>query len=92
VDPNSKDTLVRVAVDKLKESKKGDDEPKNILVDGQARDEPMPKSNPEHRAEASRERNKEREKERVMDREGEGERDGPLYNHFVHDMSLILIL
>ncbi|XP_062163234.1 cyclin-L1-1-like [Alnus glutinosa] len=50
-DPNSKYTLVRVAVDKLKESKKGDDEPENILVDGQARDEPMPKSNPEHRTE-----------------------------------------
>jgi hypothetical protein len=69
--------LVRVAIDKLKESKKGDDEPKNILVDGQARDEPMPKSNPEHKTEASRERNKEREKkkERVMDRERERERE-----------------
>lgn len=67
--------MVRVAFDKLKESKKGDDEPKKILVDG-ARDEPMPKSNPEHRTEASRERNKEREKkERVMDRERERERE-----------------
>lgn len=68
--------MVRIAIDKLKESKKGDDEPKNILVDGQARDEPIPKSNPEHRTEASRERNKEREKkERVMDKERERERE-----------------
>lgn len=79
--------MVRVAVDKLKESKKGDDEPKNILVDGQAGDEPMPKSNPEHRIEASRERNKEREKkERVMDKERERERE------MVHFTTILFII
>jgi hypothetical protein len=67
----SKDALVRVAIDKLKETKKSDDEPKNSSLDGQAREESIQKSNPEHRTEASRERNKEREKERERDRERE---------------------
>jgi len=65
----SKDALVRVAIDKLKETKKSDDEPKNMPLDGQARDESILKSNPEHRTEASRERNKERERERDRERE-----------------------
>lgn len=68
----SKDALVRVAIDKLKETKKSDDEPKNTPLDGQAREESIQKSNPEHRTEASRERNKEREeRERERDRERE---------------------
>ncbi|KAG2722391.1 hypothetical protein I3760_02G126500 [Carya illinoinensis] len=69
----SKDVLVRAAIDKLKESKKSDDEPKNMPVEGDAREEPMLKSNPEHRAEASRERNKERDRDRDRDRERERE-------------------
>ncbi|XP_059432303.1 cyclin-L1-1 [Corylus avellana] len=69
----SKDALVRVAIDKLKETKKSDDEPKNTPLDGQAREESIQKSNPEHRTEASRERNKEREKERERERDRERE-------------------
>ncbi|XP_041001537.1 cyclin-L1-1 isoform X1 [Juglans microcarpa x Juglans regia] len=67
----SKDVLVRAAIDKLKESKKSEDEPKNMPVEGDAREEPMLKSNPEHRAEASRERNKERDRDRERERERE---------------------
>ncbi|XP_042945285.1 cyclin-L1-1-like isoform X2 [Carya illinoinensis] len=69
----SKDVLIRVAIDKLKETKKSDDEPLNVPVEGDAREEPMLKSYPEHRTEASRERNREREKERERDRERERE-------------------
>lgn len=69
----SKDVLIRVAIDKLKETKKSDDEPTNAPVEGDAREEPMLKSYPEHRTEASRERNREREKERERERDRDRE-------------------
>lgn len=71
----SKDLLVRAAIDKLKEAKKSDDELKNTPIEVDTREEPMLKSNPEHRTEASRERYKEREKERERERDRERERE-----------------
>nr|XP_023913992.1 cyclin-L1-1-like isoform X1 [Quercus suber]XP_023913998.1 cyclin-L1-1-like isoform X1 [Quercus suber]POF25830.1 cyclin-l1-1 [Quercus suber] len=67
----SEDVLLKAPLDKLKESKKNDDELKNMSVEGEAREEPLPKSNSDHRTDASRERNRERE-ERERDREKEG--------------------
>lgn len=71
----SKDLLVRAAIDKLKEAKKSDDELKNTPIEVDTSEEPMLKSNPEHRTEASRERYKEREKERERERDRERERE-----------------
>ena len=62
---------MKAPLDKLKDSKKNDDELKNMSVEGEAREEPLPKSNSDHRTDASRERNRERE-ERERDREKEG--------------------
>ena len=60
--------MVKAPLDKLKDSKKNDDELKNMSVEGEAREEPLPKSNSDHRTDASRERNRQRE-ERERDRE-----------------------
>ncbi|KAF2295828.1 hypothetical protein GH714_034383 [Hevea brasiliensis] len=60
------------ALDKLKESKKSDDESKS--VNGEARDEPIPRSKSEHRAEASGDRSKDRDRDRDRDRERERDR------------------
>ncbi|KDP34899.1 hypothetical protein JCGZ_09187 [Jatropha curcas] len=48
----SKGTLIKAALDKLKDSKKSDDESKP--TDGEARDEAIPRSKSEHRSEANR--------------------------------------
>ncbi|XP_050239126.1 cyclin-L1-1-like isoform X2 [Quercus robur] len=69
----AKEVLVRAAIDKMKDSKKSDDESKNVSVEGEAREEPLPKSNSELKTEASRERNREREKERERERDRERE-------------------
>ncbi|XP_030975211.1 cyclin-L1-1-like isoform X4 [Quercus lobata] len=69
----AKEVLVRAAIDKMKDSKKSDDESKNMSVEGEAREEPLPKSNSELKTEASRERNREREKERERERDRERE-------------------
>ncbi|RVX11575.1 Cyclin-L1-1 [Vitis vinifera] len=53
----SKNSMVKQALDMLKESKKGDDDPKSMAVEGEGREEPIP-SKSEHRTEASGERNK----------------------------------
>jgi hypothetical protein len=68
------DALVRIAIDKLKETKKIDDEPKSMPLDGQAGEDSIQKSNPGRRTEVSRERNRERmrgkaDRERVRERE-----------------------
>ena len=70
----SKNSMVKQALDMLKESKKGDDDPKSMAVEGEGREEPIP-SKSEHRTEASGERNKERDKERERERERERDRD-----------------
>ena len=53
--------MVKRGLDILKESKKGDDDPKSMAVEGEGREEPIP-SKSEHRIEASGERNNERDK------------------------------
>lgn len=71
----SKNSMVKQALDMLKESKKEDDDPKSVLVEGgEGKEESVP-SKSENRTEASGERNKERERERERDRERERERD-----------------
>lgn len=71
----SKNSVVKQALDMLKESKKSDDDPKSLAVEGEGgREEPI-QSKSEHRTEASGERNKEREKERERERERERDRD-----------------
>ncbi|KAA8536921.1 hypothetical protein F0562_029399 [Nyssa sinensis] len=57
-----------VAIDRLKESKKSDDDSNSVPSEGKAR-EPASKSKSEHRTEASGERNNERERERERDKE-----------------------
>ncbi|XP_015581186.1 cyclin-L1-1 [Ricinus communis] len=63
----SRGPIVKPALDKLKDSKKSNDESK--AVDGEARDEPIPRSKSEHRAESSVERSKERDRGRERERE-----------------------
>ncbi|KAJ9175571.1 hypothetical protein P3X46_014114 [Hevea brasiliensis] len=63
---------IKAALDKLKESKKSDDESKS--ANGEARDEPIPRSKSEHRAEASGDRSKDRDRDRDRDRERERDR------------------
>ncbi|KAF8401573.1 hypothetical protein HHK36_012517 [Tetracentron sinense] len=71
----SKDSLIKLALDKLKESKKTDDDSKNVPTEGEAREEPVPKSKAEHRTEAIGERNKEGERERERERPKARDRD-----------------
>ncbi|XP_034702333.1 cyclin-L1-1-like [Vitis riparia] len=70
----SKNSMVKQALDMLKESKKGDDDPKSMAVEGEGREEPIP-SKSEHRTEASGERNKERDKERERERDRDRDRE-----------------
>ncbi|KNA06184.1 hypothetical protein SOVF_183400 [Spinacia oleracea] len=65
----SKDALVKQALDKLKDSKRSDDESKDITTDGEGRDDSMVKSKPEIRTETSGERNRETERDRDRDRD-----------------------
>ncbi|CAK7325529.1 unnamed protein product [Dovyalis caffra] len=67
----SKD-ITKVASDKLKESKRSDDESKP--AEGEARDELIPRSKSEHRTEASGDRSKERDRERERERDRERDR------------------
>ncbi|XP_022932103.1 cyclin-L1-1-like isoform X1 [Cucurbita moschata] len=68
----SKDEMVKSSLHKLKESKKCDDESKSVLLEATTREELVPRSKPDRRAENG-EKNKERERDR--DRERERERD-----------------
>lgn len=79
-----KDTLAKVAVDNLNDSKKSDAEYISMPADGQLREEPLSKSMSEHKTEAREERNKserdksrgkEREKDRVKSRDRDRGRD-----------------
>ncbi|XP_073034291.1 cyclin-L1-1 [Primulina eburnea] len=71
-----KDETVKAALDKLKESKRSDDESKGIPIEEESREESESKLIPNHRTETGGERNKERERgrERERDREREKER------------------
>ncbi|KAL3581450.1 hypothetical protein D5086_015782 [Populus alba] len=62
----SKD-ITKVALDKLKESKKTDDESKP--AEGEAREELIPRSKSDHRTEASGDKSKERDRDRERERE-----------------------
>ncbi|KAJ4956976.1 hypothetical protein NE237_013759 [Protea cynaroides] len=60
----SKGAIVKVACEKLKGSKKSDDDTRSVPTDEEMREEPPSKSKAEHRQESSGERNRERERER----------------------------
>ncbi|XP_042513668.1 cyclin-L1-1-like [Macadamia integrifolia] len=72
----SKGALIKVACEKLKESKKSDDDTKNLPIDEVMREEPPSKSKADHRQEASGERNREKERERSKARDRDRGRDG----------------
>ncbi|KAJ8765889.1 hypothetical protein K2173_020405 [Erythroxylum novogranatense] len=69
----SKGAILKVALDKLKESRKSDDELKTS--GGEAREEPILRPKTEQRTEASGDRSKDRERDRDRDRDRERERD-----------------
>ena len=74
----SKEAKIKMALDKLKESKQSDDESKSIPTKGDAREEPRHISKSEHRTESggenSKERDRERERKRDIDRDREREK------------------
>lgn len=61
--------------EKIKDSKKSDDEPKNLPVEGETKEEPVHKSKSERRTEAGGERSKDRDRDRDRERERERDRD-----------------
>uniref|UniRef100_A0A1D1ZB69 Cyclin-L1-1 n=1 Tax=Anthurium amnicola TaxID=1678845 RepID=A0A1D1ZB69_9ARAE len=71
-DPSlSKDARIQMALDKLKESKKSDDDIKSMPTDGEAKDDQAVKSMVDHRIDADTEKNRDREKERSKTRDRE---------------------
>lgn len=74
----SKGTLIKLAIDKLKESKKSDDDSKSMPGEGEVREDRPPKSKAENRPEASGEKSKERDrgtKSRERDRGRDSDRE-----------------
>lgn len=73
----SKDSLIKAAIGKLKESKRSDDVSKSMPpVEGEAREEPIPrKPKSEHKMEVGGERINERERERERDRDRDRDRE-----------------
>lgn len=71
----SKDAIVKAALDKLKESKKSDDDSKSVHIEVDAREESAPKSKSEQRADASGDRNKQKERDRERDKDRSKGRD-----------------
>lgn len=71
----SKDAPVKQALDKMKESRRSDDESKDTTTDGEGREENIAKSKTELRTETSRERSRDRERERERERERDPDRD-----------------
>ncbi|XP_048499241.2 cyclin-L1-1 [Beta vulgaris subsp. vulgaris] len=70
----SKDALVKQALDKLKDSKRSDDESKDTTTDGEGRDDSTVKSKPTETS-GERIRDRERERERNRDRDRDREKD-----------------
>ena len=70
----SKDEMVKSSLHKLKESKKCDDDSKSVLLEATSREELVPKSKPDRRAENG-EKNKERERDRDRERDRTKSRD-----------------
>ncbi|KAL2942264.1 Cyclin-L1-1 [Bienertia sinuspersici] len=71
----SKDTLVKQALDKMRESKRSDDESKDTTTDGEGREDSIVKSKLELRTETSRERSRDRDRERERDPERDRNRE-----------------
>ena len=70
-----KGAMVNVAIDKLKDSKRSDDESKGMSTEGEARDEPILKSKADHIGETRRNRDRDRDRERDRGRERDRDRD-----------------
>ncbi|XP_008812657.1 cyclin-L1-1 isoform X2 [Phoenix dactylifera] len=66
---SSKDALIKAALDKLKESKKNDDDAKSVAAEGDAKEDPGEKAKDENKSDANLERNRDRERERSKARE-----------------------
>lgn len=71
----SKDVMIKLALDKLKESKKTDEDVKPVPLEGDGKEELSVKPKADHRTDANGERNREREKERSKVRERDRGRD-----------------
>ncbi|KAG1326333.1 hypothetical protein COCNU_01G002670 [Cocos nucifera] len=71
---SSKDALIKAALDKLKESKKNDDDAKSVAAEVDAKEDPMEKAKDENKSDANLERNRDRERERskARDRDSRG--------------------
>ncbi|XP_010914382.1 cyclin-L1-1 isoform X2 [Elaeis guineensis] len=71
---SSKDALIKAALDKLKESKKTDDDAKSVAAEVDAKEDPVEKVKDENKSDANLERNRDRERERskARDRDNRG--------------------
>ncbi|XP_068318401.1 cyclin-L1-1-like [Pyrus communis] len=70
----SKGVLVKLPVDKLKDSKESGDESKSMAVEGEAREDVNMKSKSERRMESSGDKSKDRERDRERDRDRDRKR------------------
>ncbi|XP_027934120.1 cyclin-L1-1-like isoform X2 [Vigna unguiculata] len=70
-----KGPVVKVAIDKLKDSKRSDDESKGMATDGEAKEEHMLKSKPDRKSEVIGETRRDRDRDRDRDRERDRDRD-----------------
>lgn len=65
----SKDAIVKAALDKLKESKKTEDDTRTVPAEGDSREETAVKPKVDHKADANTERSRDRERERTKTRD-----------------------
>lgn len=65
----------KVSNEKIKDLKKSNDEPKNLPVEGETKEEPVHKSKSERRTEAGGERSKDRDRDRERERERDRDRE-----------------
>lgn len=72
---SGKDARVKLVVEKLKESKKSDDESRSMAVEGDSREELVRKSTTEHRTDGGGERNKDRERDRERERDKDRDKE-----------------
>ncbi|XP_061340857.1 cyclin-L1-1-like isoform X2 [Gastrolobium bilobum] len=70
-----KGAVVKLATDKLKDSKKSDDESKGMATEGEARDEPTVKTKSDRKMDASGEIRRDRDRDRDRDRTKSRDRD-----------------
>ena len=71
----SKGAIVKVAIDKLRDAKRSDDESKGMCTEGEASYEPIPKSKSDRKTEAIGETRRDRDREIERDRDWERDRD-----------------